>query len=69
MTESELEEGLKEAHYHWVLSEVVDLIEEYGHLKVWQETSQNNYLKGMHKDDCCCYNWSIDFNQNFIGVN
>lgn len=34
MSESELEEGLKEAHYHWVVSEVVDLIEEYGQLKV-----------------------------------
>jgi hypothetical protein len=34
MSESELEEGLKEAHYHWVLSEVVDLIQEYGQFKV-----------------------------------
>jgi hypothetical protein len=34
MSESELEEGLKEAHYHWVVSEVVDLMEEHGQLKV-----------------------------------
>jgi hypothetical protein len=34
MSESELEEDFKEAHYHWVLSEVVDLMEEYGQLKV-----------------------------------
>ena len=37
MSESELEEGLKEAHYHWVVSEVVDLIEEYGHRKVLRD--------------------------------
>jgi hypothetical protein len=40
MSESELEEGLKEAHYHWVLSEVVDLIEEYGHIKVARDITE-----------------------------
>ena len=40
MSESELEEDFKEAHYHWVLSEVVDLIEEYGHLKVARDITE-----------------------------
>jgi len=46
MSESELEEGLKEAHYHWVVSEVVDLIEEYGHLKVLIDITEQ-----LHKRD------------------
>lgn len=46
MSESELEEGLKEAHYHWVVSEVVDLMEEYGQLKVLIDITEQ-----LHKRD------------------
>ena len=47
MSEAELEEGLKEAHYHWVLSEVVDLIEEYGYLNVLIDMSELLRKRGI----------------------
>jgi hypothetical protein len=45
MSESELEEDFKEAHYHWVVSEVVDLIEEYGQLNVLLDISEQLYKR------------------------
>ena len=34
MDDLEIEQGLEEAHYYWVLSEVCDLIRDYGYTKV-----------------------------------
>lgn len=34
------EESLEEAHYYWVLSEILDMIEQYGYPKVMHDIDE-----------------------------
>lgn len=34
------EESLEEAHYYWVLSEILDIIEKYGYPKVMHDIDE-----------------------------
>ena len=41
MDDLEIEQGLEEAHYYWVLSEVCDLIRDYGYTKVLMDIDKH----------------------------
>lgn len=41
MDDLEIEAGLEEAHYYWVLSEVCDLIRDYGYTKVLMDIDKH----------------------------
>ncbi len=41
MDDLEIEVGLEEAHYYWVLSEVCDLIRDYGYTKVLMDIDKH----------------------------
>jgi hypothetical protein len=48
MTEAEFQD-LEEAHYYWVLSEILDMIEKYGYTLVMQDIDRGLIQRGVQE--------------------